>query len=282
MHIDAHQHFWRYDVRRHDWITDEMKILKRDYLPADLSPELRANGMSGCVAVQAEQSEDETEFLIEMADQYPFIKGVVGWVDLLSPNLPERLSYFSKYDKLRGFRHVVQSEADDGFMLRPEFCRGIERLQEYGFTYDILIYSRQLPAAVELVSRFPQQSFVVDHIAKPSIRTNEFEPWASQMLALGKNANVYCKVSGIITEADWKNWNSEAIAPYLDVVFEAFGIDRLMFGSDWPVCLLAGSYEQVVRLIESYVGKLSLMQKEGVWGMNATRFYALEGNSNGS
>lgn len=276
MQVDSHQHFWKYDVQRHSWITQEMQVLKRDYLPADLVPELRANGMAGCIAVQAEQSEQETQFLLELAKQYEVIKGVVGWVDLRSPQIAERLQHYSQFEKLCGFRHVVQSEADDEFILRPEFCRGINALKKYGFTYDILIYARQLPAALELVSRFPDQPFVIDHIAKPSIRTGAMAPWAAQMRSLADQANVYCKVSGLITEADWKNWRIGDLLPYLNVVFETFGPERLMFGSDWPVCLLAGTYQQVKQLIENYIGKLSIQQKKDIFGLNAVRFYGLE------
>src|SRR5882672_1415188 len=281
MQVDSHQHFWKYDVQRHGWITDEMKVLRRDYLPADLMPELRANEMSGCIAVQADQSEQETQFLLELANQYDAIKGVVGWVDLLSSEVAGRLRHFSQFEKLCGFRHVVQSEADDGFMLRPEFCRGIKALQEVGFTYDILIYARQLPAALELVTRFPDQPFVIDHIAKPSIRTGELAPWAAQMRSLADHKNVHCKLSGLITETDWRKWRAEDFLPYLNVVFETFGPERLMFGSDWPVCLLAGSYRQVKQLIETYVSKFSINQKKAIFGLNAVRFYGLESTSNG-
>jgi len=258
-----------------------MKVLKRDYLPADLLPELRANGMSGCVAVQADQSEQETQFLLELANQHNFIKGVVGWVDLQSLEISERLQYFSQFKKLCGFRHVVQSEADENFMSRPAFCRGINALRKYSFTYDILIYARQLPAALELVAKFPDQAFVIDHIAKPSIRTGALAPWAAQMRSLADHANVYCKVSGLITEADWHSWRMEDLQPYLNVVFETFGPERLMFGSDWPVCLLAGSYKQVKQLIETYIGKLSIKQKKDIFGLNAVRFYGLESTPNG-
>ncbi len=281
MPIDSHQHFWKYDVQRHRWITDDMKALKRDYMPPDLLPELKANGVSGCVVVQVDQTEQETQFLLALTDQYKFIKGVVGWVDLQSPEVSERLRHFSQFKKLRGFRHIVQSEADDGFMLRPEFCRGIQALKEFGFTYDILIYAQQLPAALELVTRFPDQPFVIDHIAKPSIRSGTLAPWAAQMRSLAEHPNVYCKVSGLITEADWKSWRAKDFLPYLNVVFDTFGPERLMFGSDWPVCLLAGSYRQVGQLIGNYVSKLPARQKEAIFGLNAIRFYGLESTSNG-
>ncbi len=259
-----------------------MSVLKRDYMPPDLLPELTANGLSGCVAVQADQSEQETEFLLELSGQYEFIKGVVGWVDLQSPQVSGRLQHFSRFKKLRGFRHVLQSETDDGFMLRPEFCRGIQALKEFAFTYDILIYARQLPAALELVSRFPEQPFVVDHMAKPAIKSGELAPWAAQMRSLADHSNVYCKISGLVTEADWRNWRGEDFVPYLDVVFETFGPERLMFGSDWPVCLVAGNYPQVKQLIETYVTRLPIYQKKAIFGLNAARFYGLESTSNES
>ncbi len=266
-------------MQRHAWITDEMQRLKRDYLPPDLVPELRANGMEGCIAVQADQSEQETEFLLDLANRYDLIKGVVGWVDLLSPGVSQRLRYYSQFKKLRGFRHVLQAETDDGFMLRSEFCRGIEALKEFGFAYDILIYARQLPATLELVSRFPEQRFVIDHVAKPNIKRGELAPWAAQMRSLADQSNVYCKVSGMVTEGDWHNWRAEDFRPYLDVVFESFGPERLMFGSDWPVCLLAGSYQQVKELIETYVTRLPIAQKKAIFGLNAVRFYGLESTS---
>jgi L-fuconolactonase len=282
MRIDAHQHFWRYNAQRHTWITDEMSILKRDYLPAELLLELNKNGISGCMTVQVDQTEQETQFLLELAEQHDAIKGVVGWIDLSAHEVSQRLHHFSQFQKLRGLRHIVQSESDDRFILRPEFCRGIEELGEHGLTYDILIYPRQLPAAIELTQRFPQQPFVVDHIAKPAIRSGELEPWATQMRTIAKSANVYCKLSGMVTEADWGKWRSEDITPYLDVVFKAFGPGRLMFGSDWPVCLLAGSYQQTKQLIEAYTEKLSPEEREGIFGGNAARFYGLKNLSYGS
>jgi L-fuconolactonase len=273
MRIDAHQHFWRYDPSRDQWITDEMAVLKQDFLPQQLIPELAANKIDGCIAVQADQSEAETLFLLDLATHNHAIQGVVGWVDLCADNMSERLEFFSKYPKLCGFRHIVQAEPDDQFMLRPRFLRGIEALKEFGFTYDILIYPHQLPAAIELVSRYPEQLFVLDHIAKPCIKEKKLSPWERHLRALAQNANVYCKVSGMVTEADWKQWRSDDFKPYLDIVFEAFGVDRLMFGSDWPVCLLAATYGEVVSLIADYIGKLPQPDIEKVFGLNSSRFY---------
>jgi L-fuconolactonase len=253
-----------------------MSVLKRDFAPADLSPELAANQIDGSIAVQAGQSEYETEFLLDLASRHQFIKGVVGWVDLLAPNLRERLQHFSRFPKLRGFRHVAQSEPDDGFLAREDFVRGVAQLTEFGFTYDILIYARQLPAAIVLAERLPNQPFVLDHIAKPDIHSGEFSKWSVGIRALAEHPNVYCKLSGLITEADWKSWHPHDFRKYLHAVLEAFGPDRLMFGSDWPVCLLAGSYMQVKQLIADAVNDWPRRDKAKVFGENAMRFYSLQ------
>lgn len=276
MTIDSHQHFWRYDAARDAWITAAMSLLKRDFLPEELEHECDANGIDGSIAVQADQSEEETLFLLELAGRNKRVVGVVGWVDLRSPRIEERLQHFSRFKKLCGFRHVAQAEPDDRFLVGSDFLRGVAHLPELGFTYDILVYPKQLPAVIELVSRFPEQRFVVDHLAKPEIKTGRREPWAAHIRTLGQNKNVFCKVSGLVTEADWLRWKPEDIRPYLDVVFEAFGSERLMFGSDWPVCLLAASYRQVKQLIETYVQALSTTQKKDIFGGNAVRFYGLK------
>src|SRR5271170_3932484 len=257
MRVDSHQHFWHYDPVRDSWITDDMGVLKRDYLPGDLLPEMHANGIDATVAVQAGQSERETEFLIDLAARHAFIAGVVGWVDLRNPEVDRRLEHFSRFPVMRGFRHIAQDEPDDGFLAREDFVRGVAALGQFDFTYDILIFPKQLPAAVELVEALPDQAFVLDHIAKPLVKTREMETWAAGIRALASNPRVFCKLSGLITEADWTHWRAEDFTPYLDVVWEAFGTDRLMFGSDWPVCLLAGSYTQVKKLVSDYVGESS-------------------------
>ena len=257
-----------------------MGVLKREFLPQHLLPELAANGIGASIAVQADQSERETMFLLDCAAQHPEIAGVVGWVDLRAPNLPERLAYFSRFKKLRGFRHIVQAEPDDRFLLRDDFCRGIGCLREFGFTYDILIYPKQLTAACEFVDKFPEQPFVIDHLAKPQIRDRGIEPWREQMRRIAEHPNVYCKLSGIVTEADWAKWSDEDCQPYLDVVFETFGADRLMFGSDWPVCLLAGTYGRVKGLIDAYTRGMSTADRDKIFGLNAARFYGLAHGSN--
>ena len=282
MKIDSHQHFWRYDAVRDAWITDSMAVLKRDFLPHDLGAELLANGIDASVAVQADQSENETKFLLELAEKNSRIGGVVGWVDLLSSRVGERLEYFSHFSKLRGFRHIAQAEPDDRFLLRKEFVDGVAQLSTFGFSYDILIYPRQLPAAIELVARLPEQRFVIDHCAKPEIKTGKITPWATRIREIAQNKNVYCKVSGLVTEADWKFWKAGDFKPYLDVVFDAFGTQRLMFGSDWPVCLFAGTYRQAKQLIEDYVQGFSLADSARVFGGNAARFYGLQTAQHGS
>jgi L-fuconolactonase len=281
MKIDSHQHFWRYNSARDAWITDEMAVLKQDFLPEQLAAEFTANGIDASVAVQADQSEDETNFLLQLANRSDRIAGVVGWVDLLSQRVAECLEHFSHFEKLRGFRHIAQTEKDDRFLARNDFVKGVAHLREFGFTFDILVYASQLPAAIELVSRLPEQRFVIDHLAKPEIKAKKTEPWAAQMKEVARNKNVFCKVSGIVTEADWRNWKPEDFRPYLDVVFEAFGADRLMFGSDWPVCLLAASYGQVKQLIEDYVKGYSEADKDKIFGGTAARFYGLKAAQHG-
>lgn len=275
MRVDSHQHFWQYNPVRDAWITDEMAALKRDFLPSDLVPELRANRIEACVAVQADQSENETLYLLELAEQHPQIAGVVGWVNLLDENVGQRLEYFSHFRKLRGLRHVVQAEPDDRFLMRKDFLRGVAMLSRFDFTYDILIYARHLPVAQEFVEQFPRQKFVLDHIAKPQIRARELNSWSLGIRAIAKHDNVWCKVSGLVTEADWKRWTLDDFRPYLDTVFEAFGVDRVMYGSDWPVCLLGGGYGKIKAVIDDYIQSFSASDKEKILGGNAVRFYGL-------
>ena len=230
--IDAHQHFWKYDPVRDKWITNEMAILQKDFLPEHLQPILEQNKFDGCIAVQTDSSETETTFLLDLANKNDFIKGVVGWIDLLSENIEERLQYYKQFKNLKGFRHILQGEKDRALMLQPDFTRGIKALDPFNYTYDILIFPDQLGYTQKLVSMFPEQKFVIDHIAKPEIKNNKIEDWKKNMLAIAKNQNVYCKISGLVTEADWKNWNKDDLTPYIDVVVNAFGTDRIMFGSD--------------------------------------------------
>jgi L-fuconolactonase len=272
--IDAHQHFWKFDPVRDSWINDEMKIIRRDFYPEDLKPLLDANGIEGCVAVQADQSETETDFLLSLAEKNTFIKGVVGWVDIRSGDLTKRLNHYRQFKKLKGFRHIVQGEPK-GFLLNQKFIDGVRRIHEAGFTYDLLIYHHQLDDALKFVHQLQDVKIVVDHIAKPSIRTKEKTDWELGMAALGTYKNVHCKISGMVTEADWKNWKTDDFFPYLDEVFESFGVDRIMYGSDWPVCLVSASYEQQLGIVQSYISKLSHAEKRKVMRENAVRFYNL-------
>lgn len=273
MTLDAHQHFWHYDAARHTWMDDSMTVIQRDFMPADLMPELQANGIEGCVAVQADQTEAETHFLLQLAGDYSFIKKVVGWVDLRSSAVEARLHHFSDFEKLAGFRHIVQSEPDVDFLLRKDFCHGIASLEKHGFTYDLLVFPRHLPAVLQLVQRFPRQKFVIDHLAKPAIRTGRFDDWAALMRSIAQHENVWYKVSGLVTEAHWHSWRYEDFVPYLDLVAETFGPQRLLFGSDWPVCLLAGSYGEVLSIVQQYFQHFSSTEKNAVMGGNAAKFY---------
>jgi L-fuconolactonase len=277
MHIDAHQHFWRYNAKEYGWIGPDIQILRRDYLPADLRPLQQAIGIEGTVAVQARQLLEETRWLLELANQHPFIRGVVGWVDLRSPDLGDQLARFCAHEKFVGVRHVIHDEPDDLFAMREDFVRGVGTLAAYGLTYDLLLFPRHLPAACALVARHPNQPFVLDHIAKPPIAAGRLEPWATDLRRLATFPNVCCKVSGMVTEAEWLRWAPGDFDPYLDVVFEAFGAQRIMIGSDWPVCTVAAeSYAQVMQIVMDYVARLSAAEQAAVMGGTAARFYGLE------
>ncbi|KZS38396.1 amidohydrolase [Aquimarina aggregata] len=275
MKIDSHQHFWQYHPVKHSWINDDMKVLQQDYLPSDLKKVYQENAIDGCVAVQADQSEIETDFLIDLANENKFIKGIVGWIDLRAENLEERLQHYSKFDIIKGFRHVVQDEPDPNFIIGDSFKKGIALLPQYNFTYDILIFPHQLRASLKLIEEFPEHKFVIDHIAKPSIKNGDIKEWETLIREIAKHRNVYCKVSGMVTEADWAHWKYDNFVPYLDVVFDAFSTKRIMYGSDWPVCLLGGNYSSIKSIIEEYIKNLSAEQQEEIMGGNAIKFYQL-------
>ena len=274
MIIDSHQHFWKYDPVRDSWIDDSMKELRRDFLPKDLAPLLKNNGIDGCVAVQADQSEHETEFLLNLAQNNTFINGVVGWVDLRADNIEERLAYYSSNNLLKGIRHIVQAESDD-FMLGKKFQNGISLLKQFDLTYDILVFPSQLPAAIQLVNKFPDQKFIIDHMAKPTIKNGKMVDWKKDIELLARSQNVYCKVSGMFTEADWNKWRKEDFTKYLDVIFDTFGVGRILYGSDWPVCLLAAEYKLQLEIIGEYITKYSTEDKEKIMSGNAINFYNL-------
>ncbi len=273
--IDAHVHFWEYDPLRNSWITDEMAVLKRDFLPGDIQPLLDIHEMDGCVLIQVNQSETENDFFLKLASENTFIKGIVGWVDLTAANVSERLAAYQHSSKICGFRHILQNEADRSFMLRPDFKRGISALCKFDYTYDLLIYSDQLPHAAGLVKSFPNQPFIIDHLAKPAIREMEIAFWKQQLYNISRMDNVYCKLSGMVTESHWNDWDKESFAPYLDAVVESFGVDRIVFGSDWPACLPAASYGEVLEIIENYFSSFSILEQEKLFGGNAMTFYGL-------
>jgi L-fucono-1,5-lactonase len=274
--IDAHQHFWHYSAAEYGWIDDSMAQLRRDFLPEELRSEMTRTAVDACVAVQARQSIDETRWLLSLADDDAHIAGVVGWFDLQSPDVRADLERWAPHPKLVGVRHVVQSEADDRFLMRPAFLRGIAQLEAFGLAYDLLIYSRHLPCAVEFVSRFERQRFVLDHLAKPDIRGGQREAWARDLRRLAAYPHVYAKLSGLITEADWTHWTADQIRPYLDVAFECFGADRLMIGSDWPVCTVAADYARTLDVVREYLSALSPGDRAAVLGGNAQRFWNLK------
>ena len=274
--IDAHNHFWKFDAVRDSWITEEMTVIRRDFLPEDLQPLLQQHGLDGCIVVQSDQSEDENMFQLQNAATHAFIKGVVGWVDLQDPKLEDRLAYYKTFPAMKGFRHVLQGEPDRALMLRPAFKNGIGLLEKYGFTYDILIFPDQLNYAAELAAAFPDQRFVIDHIAKPSIKSGEIQGWKKDMEAIGQYENVYCKISGMVTEADWQRWEREHFKPYLDVVVNTFGMGRIMYGSDWPVCQVAASYAEMFGLVDDYFSGFSASEQAAFWGGNACSFYNIQ------
>lgn len=275
MRIDSHQHFWMYEKQQHAWINDAMHIIQKNFMPADLQPVLKKNNIDGCVLVQVDQTEDENIFQLKNASGYDFIKGVVGWVDLQAMDIGERLQHYQQFKKMKGFRHILQDEKDRALMLRPAFKRGIGLLNAYNFTYDILILPDQLQYTHELVKSFPDQRFVIDHIAKPDIKNKKINDWEKDMRALASYKNVYCKISGMVTEADWHHWNIKDFFPYLDIIVQTFGTKRIMFGSDWPVCLVAASYEQMMAIVQEYFSSFSENEQNDFFANNAIKFYNL-------
>ena len=273
--IDAHQHFWRYDPAAYSWIDDAMAAIRRDCLPGEAQREMAAAGFDAGVAVQARQTLEETCSLLALADGHPSIAGVVGWVDLQAENVRHQLAQVAAHPKLVGIRHVLQSEPDDRFMLRSEFCRGLALLEEFGLAYDILVYSRHLAVAAELVKRFPRQRFVLDHLGKPDIRHGERRGWERDLRALASCPNVWAKLSGLVTEADWTAWTPEDMRPYLDVAFDGFGAERLMIGSDWPVCTVAAGYARTMAVVGDYLARKPSHERDAVLGGNAQRFWNL-------
>lgn len=273
--IDAHHHLWRYSPEEYGWIDESMRELGRDFLPGDLTAAMGSAKIDGTVAVQARQTLEETRWLLELADQTDAIRGVVGWAPIAAPDFSMALEEFAGRPKLKGLRHVIQAEPDESFILREDFNRGLRTMRESGLVYDILIFERHLPRTIEFVDLHPDQVFVLDHIAKPRIREGAMEPWATKMRELAQRQNVFCKVSGLVTEADWKTWTPESLCPYLDVVTEAFGPQRLMAGSDWPVCLTACGYARWFDVLDRYFTAFSREEQDAIFGTNAARVYRL-------
>ena len=275
MRIDSHQHFWKYNEVRDSWITDDMAVIQKNFLPEDLRPLLPVNNIDGTVVVQTDQSKEENIFQLANGLQHDFIKGVVGWLDLQADDVGDHLAHYQEFKKLKGFRHILQGEQQRDFMLRSDFKRGIGKLKEFGYTYDILIYPDQLKYTIDFVKSFPDQPFVLDHLAKPYIRESKLDEWKKDIQALALFENVFCKVSGMVTEANWKGWTSQDFTPYLDVAAEAFGPARLLYGSDWPVCLVAATYEEVIGIVNDYFSIFSKDEQDLVFGKNAVKFYNL-------
>lgn len=275
MTIDSHQHFWKYDPVKHAWIDDEMAVIRKDFLPSDLKKVYDENAVDGCVAVQADQTLAETDFLLHLAESNNYIKGVVGWVDLKDSEVDGILERYHSHKKIKGWRHIVQGEVDHNFLIRPDFLNGISYLEKYDYAYDILIFPHQLGATLEFVKKFPNQKFVIDHMAKPYIKDGFFDGWAVLMKEIAKHENVFCKMSGMITEADYKQWSAEQLHSYMLLVLEAFGPERIMFGSDWPVSLVAGNYTQVKNVVTDFITSLSTPEQNAIMGANAIDFYNL-------
>jgi L-fuconolactonase len=273
--IDAHHHLWKYSAEQYPWITGDMELLQRDFLVDDLKKVVHQAGITGVVTVQARQTLEETEWLLALAGQNDFMRGVVGWVPLAEEDVHYRLEQFSQFPKLKAVRHVLHDEADDLFMLRNDFNRGIAHLKEFNLAYDLLIFERHLPQTIEFVDRHPHQIFVLDHIAKPLIRDGALSPWKASILKLAEHNNVYCKLSGMVTEADWTNWREKDLQPYFDIVIEAFGPERLMFGSDWPVVLVASSYQRWIQTVQHAVSALSENEQAQILGRAAKLVYRL-------
>ena len=274
MRIDSHQHFWKYNSDDYPWISDADEVLKGDFLPEDLFPLLKAANLNGCVAVQAMQQLSETDFLLQLAESNSSIVGVVGWVPFCDANVEDHFARYAENSKTVGFRHIIQDEPDDQFMLRSDFNDGIRLLTRYSLCYDLLIFERHLPQSIAFVDKHPQLSIIVGHIAKPRIRKNEFDHnWAKNIRQLAKRDQVSCKLSGLVTEVRDAKWNTELLQPYFDTVLEAFGPKRLLFGSDWPVCLLRSEYDQWLQSVTSMIAPLSVSEQEAIMGGNAARIY---------
>ncbi len=273
--IDAHHHLWRYDAAEYGWLDEEKQELRRDFLTRDLTAELSAAGIDGTVVVQARQTLDETRWLLDQADKCQAIRGVVGWAPIAGEDFPGVMEEFEARPKLKGLRHVIEAEEDENYILRADFNAGMVAMRDSGLVYDLLVREHQLPQTIEFVDEYPEQVFVLDHMAKPKIGAGILEPWSANMRELGLRQNVWCKVSGLTTEADWKNWTPETLRPYLDATVDAFGSERLMVGSDWPVCLLATGYARWFDVMREYFAGFTETEREAIFGETAVNVYQL-------
>ena len=276
MIVDAHQHFWKFDAARHQWITEDMKLLRRDYLPQDLLPIYKKLNIGGCIAVQADESDNETSFLLELAAKNDFIEGVVGWINPKDNLLEEKLNQYSKQSILKGFRNIIQGRPDDFYLTNPDFHQFLKELKIYNFTYDVLVFEDQLRATIKCTEKFPDQKFILDHCGKPNIKAKNHKDWASQLKILANNPNMYCKLSGLVTEANLNSWTYDDLIPYMEITAEHFGSERLCFGSDWPVCLLASDYERLYEVTNKFIGQLTAKEQENILGINVCRFYGIK------
>jgi L-fuconolactonase len=273
--IDAHQHFWNYDAQKQGWINEEMRLIQKDFLPDELKVVMDTNNVESCISVQVDQTKEETLYQLECAKSNSFIKGIVGWIDLLDPVIEDTLSYYKQFKTIKGFRHILQAE-ENGFMLNPKFISNLNTLSKYDYSYDLLIYHNQLEEAIKLMEGLNEFPIILNHGAKPNIKQKDIADWSKQLKVLSIYKNVSCKISGLVTEANWSNWNEADIFPYLDVIVENFGIDRIMFGSDWPVCLVATSYEKWLNLLKKYFNQFSKNDQEKFFALNCERIYKLE------
>lgn len=275
MRIDAHQHFWNHDPVKHYWINEEMKVIRRDFSPGDLAPHLKDLKFDGTVAVQADESMAETNFLLSLAHKNDFIKAVVGWMDLSKEGAEDAMQALKMHQKLAGFRTIIQGAEDGAYLKNPIFLKNVQLLARYGYSFDLLVFHKQMESLVQFTDKLPDNRLILDHIGKPDIKNKEIKKWKEQVRILSSNPNIYCKLSGMLTEADYKNWAYDDIVPYMEISAEYFGIDRICFGSDWPVCLLAGNYKQVYDVVDRFSSQLRSAEREKIFGTNAAAFYKI-------
>ena len=273
MRIDAHQHFWKYAPTTHGWINDEMAVIRRDFLPNDLEPILSKHSIDGTVAVQADESIHETEFLLSLSEKHAFIKAVIGWIDLRSPQIHDQLAYFKKFRKLVGFRCIMQGQPDEAYLNNEIFIKNVVLLKDFDYTYDLLVYHHQLPSLLKFIEKIPENRLILDHIGKPDIKAKNYSKWKENIFELAQHPGIYCKLSGMITEANYSTWKYDDIVPYMDAVGEAFGAERICFGSDWPVCLVAGNYDKMIGVVEKWASQLNEKDYNQLFGLNTSRFY---------